>query len=75
MREKITLEQVAAVLWHQSCISISSLQLLLLFSAFQVTNTKKKKIFTNFIFPSQNSSFSELQGRLEEVEVQGKQGF
>lgn len=43
-------------------------------SGIQVTNTLKKKMLTNFILPSQNSSFSELQGRLE-VEVQGKQGF
>lgn len=51
MREKITLEQVAAVLWHQSCISISCLQFLLPSPGFQVTNREKKKIHTNFIFP------------------------
>lgn len=28
-----------------------------------------------FHFPPKNSSLSELQGRLEEVEVQGKQDF
>lgn len=75
MREKITLEQVAAVLQHHSWISISSLQFLLPSSGFQVTNTEKKKNLRNFILCSQNYSFSLLQGRLEEAEVQGKQGF
>lgn len=53
-REKITLEQVAGVLWHQSCISLSSSQFLLPSSGFQVTNRNKKKIHTNFILRPKN---------------------